>query len=41
MARSIVKLVESLEQKRGQPANSINKQARKNLAAFDFYRVFG
>ena len=27
--------------KRGQLANSINKRAKKNWAAFDFYRVFG
>ena len=40
MARPTVKLNESLKQNRGQRANSINKQAKKNLAAFEFYRVF-
>ena len=29
------------KQKRGQSANSNNKQTKKNWAAFDFYRVFG
>ena len=40
MVRLIVKPMEPLKQKRGQPANSTNKHAQNNWAAFDFYRVF-
>ena len=41
MARPVVKPIELPKQKRGQPTNSTNKQAKKNWAAFEFYRVFG
>ena len=41
MARPTVKPTEPLKRKRGRPANSTNKRAKKNWAAFDFYRVFG
>ena len=35
-------MVKPIKQKRGQsPGKSINKQAKKNWAAFDFYHVFG
>ena len=37
----IVKLTEPSQQKPGRLANSPNKQAKKNWAAFDFYCVFG
>ena len=40
MARPTVKLTGPPKQKRGRPANSTNKRAKK-WAAFDFYRVFG
>ena len=44
MARSIVRLIAIAsappKQKQGQPANSTNKRAKKNRAAFDFYHVF-
>ena len=41
MVRPTVKPTGPPKQKRGQLANSTNKQAKKNWAAFDFYRVFG
>ena len=41
MARPTVKSTEPLKWKRGRLANSTNKRAKKNWAAFDFYRVFG
>ena len=41
MARPTIKPTGPPKQKRGWPANSINKRAKKNWAAFDFYRVFG
>ena len=41
IARPTVTPTEPLKQKWGWPANSINKRAKKNWAAFDFYRVFG
>ena len=45
MARLTVKLTAKLteppKQKRRQLANSTNKRAKKNWAAFDFYRIFG
>ena len=41
MARLTVKPTETPKQKRGRPANSINKRPKKNWAALDFYRVFG
>ena len=40
MARPTVKPAEPPKRKRGRPANSTNKRAKK-WAAFDFYRVFG
>ena len=40
IARPIVTPSESLKQKRGRPANSTNKQAKKNWAAFYFYHNF-
>ena len=40
MARPIVKPTGPPKQKRGRPANSINKRAKKNWAAFHFYCVF-
>ena len=39
--RSTVKPTKSLKWKQGQLANSTNKQAKKNWAAFNFYHVFG
>ena len=41
MARPTVTPTEPLKRKRGRPANSTNKRAKKNWAAFNFYRVFG
>ena len=41
MARLTVTPTEPFKRKRGRPANSTNKQAKKNWAAFDFYHVFG
>ena len=41
MARPTVTPTEPHKRKREQPANSINKRAKKNWAAVDFYRVFG
>ena len=41
MARLTVKPTGSPKQKQGQSANNTNKQAKKNWAVFDFYRVFG
>ena len=41
MARPTVKPTGPPKRKRGRPANSTNKRAKKNWAAFDFYRVFG
>ena len=40
MARPIVKPTGPYKQKREWPANSIKKPAKKNWAAFEFYRVF-
>ena len=40
MAKPTVKPTGPPKQKQGQPANSINKQAKKNWAAFEFYHVF-
>ena len=40
MARSIVKSIKPLKQKRGQPVIKTNKGAKKYWAAFDFYHVF-
>ena len=40
MARPTVKPTKPTKKKRRRPANSINKQAKKSWAAFDFYRVF-
>ena len=40
-ARPTVKPTEPLKRKQRRPANSTNKRAKKNWAAFDFYRVFG
>ena len=40
MARLTLKPAEPSKQKRGRPANSTNKRAKK-LTAFDFYRIFG
>ena len=39
--RPTVKPTEPPKPKRGRPANSTNKRAKKNWAAFDFYCVFG
>ena len=41
MAKPTVKPSGPPKQKRWWPTNSINKQAKKNWAAFDFYGVFG
>ena len=44
MARPTVRATATIKptkQKQGRPANSTNKQAKKNWAALDFYRVFG
>ena len=41
MARSIVKPTKAPKQKYRRPANSTNKQAKKNWAAFEFYCIFG
>ena len=41
MARPTVKPTGPPKRKRGRPANSTNKRAKKNWAAFDFYYVFG
>ena len=40
MARPTVKPT-ATKQKRGRPANSTNKQTKKNWTEFGFYRVFG
>ena len=39
--RPIVKPTEPSKQKRGRPANSTNKRAKKNWGAFEFYCIFG
>ena len=39
--RLTVKSTEPPKQKQGRPTNNTNKRAKKNWAAFDFYRVFG
>ena len=41
IVRPTVKPTKPLKQKKGWPANSTNKQAKKNWTAFDFYRIFG
>ena len=41
MARLTVKSTELLKWKRKRTANSTNKQAKKNLAEFDFYHIIG
>ena len=42
MAKPIIRpTVKPTKQKQGQPVNSPNKRAKKNWAAFGFYRVFG
>ena len=41
MARPTIKPTEPFKQKWGWSANSTNKRAKINGAAFDFYRVFG